>query len=141
AAASARAAAAPPPPTARRSGPRGTAAGETSAHPCRRTVQDHADTPPPIKISNTLSDSDRPAYQWMKISVTSTTSKLLLAIGSLTRHPDEGKLFLIARTTTRRRARRPHGEFRERQGGELRERQTATAGNSVSADTVRCRST
>src|SRR5258705_4816865 len=28
---------------------------------------------------------ERPAYQWIKISVTSTTSKLLLAIGSLAR--------------------------------------------------------
>jgi hypothetical protein len=37
----------------------------------------------------------------MKISVTSTTSNVLLAIGSLTRSPDEGELFKIARTTTR----------------------------------------
>jgi len=29
--------------------------------------------------------SERPAYQWMKISVTSTTSNVLLAIGSLAR--------------------------------------------------------
>ncbi|GAA4178509.1 hypothetical protein GCM10022251_82690 [Phytohabitans flavus] len=42
---------------------------------------------------------DRPAYQWMKISVTSTTSNVLLAISSLTRHPDKGELFKIARTT------------------------------------------
>jgi hypothetical protein len=30
---------------------------------------------------------ERPADQWIKISVTSTTSNVLLAIGSLTRHP------------------------------------------------------
>src|SRR2546430_7441217 len=86
-----------------------------------------------IVLRSTPNDTDtslieRPAYQWMKISVTSTTSNVLLAIGSLTRHPDEGGLFLIARTTTRRHARHPHGELRERPGGELRERQTATAG-------------
>src|SRR5690349_3798339 len=72
--------------------------------------------------------SERPAYQWMKISVTSTTSNVLLAIGSLTRRLDEGGLCMIARTTTQRHARRPHGELRERPGGELRERQTPTAG-------------
>src|SRR5919198_3039481 len=86
-----------------------------------------------IVLRSTPSDTDtslseRPAYQWTKISLTSTTSKLLLAIGSLTRHPDEGAPSLIARTTTRRRARRPHGELRERPGGELAERQTTTAG-------------
>jgi hypothetical protein len=36
----------------------------------------------------------------MKISVTSTTSNVLLAIGSLTRRPDEGGLCMIARTRT-----------------------------------------
>jgi hypothetical protein len=35
---------------------------------------------------------------------------------------------MIARTHTYQHARHPHGELRERQGGELRERQTATAG-------------
>ena len=86
-----------------------------------------------IVLRSTPNDTDtslieRPAYQWMKISVTSTTLNVLLAIGSLTRRSDEGGLCMIARTTTRRRARRPHGELRERRGGELRERQTATAG-------------
>jgi MerR family mercuric resistance operon transcriptional regulator len=35
---------------------------------------------------------------------------------------------MIARTHTYQHARHPHGELRERQGGELRERQTATGG-------------
>src|SRR5690242_13191038 len=49
-----------------------------------------------IVLRSTPSDTDtslieRPAYQWMKISVTSTTSNVLLAIGSLARHPERGR--------------------------------------------------
>ena len=86
-----------------------------------------------IVLRSTPSDTDsslieRPAYQWMKISVTSTTSNVLLAIGSLTRRPDEGGLCLIARTDTCGTLVIPMGNYVSEPGGELRERQTATGG-------------
>jgi hypothetical protein len=71
---------------------------------------------------------ERPAYQWIKISVTLTMSNVLLAIGSLAR-PKTREDSSGSRGPHPGRARRPHGELRGRPGGELRERQTPTGGD------------
>src|SRR6185312_12747436 len=63
---------------------------------------------------------DRPAYQWVKISITSITSKLLLAnvhAPSLAAG-HRGRSFWSSTGQTRdRHARRPHGELRDRRVG------------------------
>ena len=80
-----------------------------------------------------ISLSDRPACQCIKISVTSITSNVLLAIGPPS-VPDGRKVAPSRWPGPPRHARHPHGELRER-GGELRERQPLKPGNYVSADT------
>ena len=77
---------------------------------------------------------DRPACQCIKISVTSITSNVLLAIGLPSSVPDGRKVAPSRWPGPPRHARHPHGELRER-GGELRERQPLKPGNYVSADT------
>src|SRR5579863_3907711 len=79
-----------------------------------------------------ISLSERPACQCIKISVTSITSNVLLAIGLPS--STGGKAALSRWPGPPRHARHPHGELRER-GGELRERQPLKPGNYVSADT------
>src|SRR5579863_983665 len=81
-----------------------------------------------------ISLSERPACQCIKISVTSITSNVLLAIGLPS--STGGKAALSRWPGPPRHARHPHGELRER-GGELRERQPLKPGNYVSADTPR----
>jgi hypothetical protein len=71
----------------------------------------------------------RPACQWTRISMMSTTSKVLLAIGL---PPDarigrNAALALMARSSPTRS--RPHGELRDR-AGELRDRYRPTVGIS-----------
>src|SRR5579859_6139421 len=78
-----------------------------------------------------ISLSERPACQCIKISVTSITSNVLLAIGLPS--STGGKAALSRWPGPPRHARHPHGELRER-GGELRERQPLKPGNYVSAD-------
>src|SRR5579859_7014065 len=86
-----------------------------------------------------ISLSERPACQCIKISVTSITSNVLLAIGLPS--STGGKAALSRWPGPPRHARHPHGELRERggelreRGGELRERQPLKPGNYVSADT------
>ena len=81
----------------------------------------------------------RPACQWCKISIISTTLKLLLAIGP-PQCPGWGGMLLLAvmaRSPARTRC-APHGELRDR-AGELRDRYRATGGNFVIVDTRPCR--
>jgi hypothetical protein len=70
----------------------------------------------------------------MKISVTSTTSNVLLAIGSLIRHPNEGGLFLIARTTHPAHTTPELGNYVSDRVGNYVSVRPLQVGNSVSAD-------
>ena len=68
-----------------------------------------------------ISFFDRPACQCIKISVTSITSNVLLAIGPPVLVPDGRKVAPSRWPGPPRHARHPHGELRDR-GGELRDR-------------------
>src|SRR3954462_4668997 len=81
---------------------------------------------------------DRPAYQWVKISITSIMSKVLLAnfrLHSLAAG-HRGRSFWSSTGQTRdRRARRPHGELRDRRVGNYVIANPSNLGNFMIADT------
>src|SRR3954463_137450 len=81
---------------------------------------------------------DRPAYQWVKISITSIMSKVLLAnfrLHSLAAG-HRGRSFWSSTGQTRdRRARRPHGELRDRRVGNYVIADPSNLGNFMIADT------
>src|SRR3954470_21830665 len=83
---------------------------------------------------------DRPAYQWVKISITSITSKVLLAnvhAPSLAAG-HRGRSFWSSTGQTRdRHARRPHGELRDRRVGNYVIASPSNLGNFMIADSVR----
>src|SRR3954465_7112580 len=83
---------------------------------------------------------DRPAYQWVKISITSITSKLLLAnvhTPSLAAG-HRGRSFWSSTGQTRdRHARRPHGELRDRRVGNYVIADPSNLGNFMIADNRR----
>src|SRR4051794_30479404 len=81
---------------------------------------------------------DRPAYQWVKISITSITSKVLLANVGL--HPSrcwqrERSFWSSTGQTRDRHARRPHGELRDRRVGNYVIADPSNLGNFMIADT------
>src|SRR3954454_9384403 len=80
---------------------------------------------------------DRPAYQWVKISITSITSKVLLAnvhAPSLAAG-HRGRSFWSSTGQTRdRHARRPHGELRDRRVGNYVIADPSNLGNFMIAD-------
>src|SRR4051794_41355702 len=83
---------------------------------------------------------DRPAYQWVKISITSITSKVLLAnvhAPSLAAG-HRGRSFWSSTGQTRdRHARRPHGELRDRRVGNYVIADPSNLGNFMIADSDR----
>ena len=84
----------------------------------------HADEESEVRrrLVFSISLCERPAYQWMKISVTSVTSNVLLAKLTLPGPPIRGPEQISGCEDPPRR--RHAGELRERRPGELRERQT-----------------
>jgi len=80
---------------------------------------------------------DRPAYQWVKISITSITSKVLLANAcapsSLLGNKD-GSFWSSTSQTRDQHARRPHGELRDRRVGNYVIANPSNLGNFMIAD-------